>query len=80
LSVKACIVLQGFLFRLGADDQHAVISADGPVLRFDFHAGFLRHRVEMMRALRGIFDVFRAFLGKAQQGDVMAHGRVLSLV
>ena len=72
--------VQGFLLAVGTDDDHAVVGADGPVLGFDFHTGFLRHRVEVMRAFRGIFDVLRAFLGEAEEGNIVAHGDVLSVV
>src|SRR6185503_9699938 len=50
--------VQHFLFTVGSQDQNAVPLSHGPILAFDFHAGFRRQLVEVVGAVGGFLDVF----------------------
>src|SRR5262245_1038873 len=64
--------MQGLL-RIGAEDEHAVASADRPILSFDLHPGLLCGPVESVGTVGRFFDVLGSLFGETKQTDVSGH-------
>ena len=64
---------QGALFVRRVQDQDAVESADSPVLRFDFDAGFSSRCGKFGGPHSGLFDSFGTLFSEVQETYVFRH-------
>src|SRR5436190_7502533 len=68
---------QGFLFRVRADDQDAVVISHRPILAFDFNTRFGRDLVEVVSTVAGFFKVFCTLFGESKETNILGH-KILS--